>query len=136
MVMAPSKPLLLIVDDSKDNRAIYSEFLTFRGYRVEEAEGGAEALDKAPVLQPDLIVLDLSMPGLDGRETTKRLKADARTRVIPVLVLTGRVHLKAAALAAGADAYMAKPCLPEELVAKIEEMLLTRSGSRSGAQPA
>jgi CheY-like chemotaxis protein len=115
--------LLLIVDDSKDNRAIYAEFLDFRGYRVEEAADGYEALDKIPTLQPDLVVLDLSMPGLDGREITRRLKADPRTRAIPVLVLTGRLHLKDAALAAGADAYLAKPCLPEELIEKIQEML-------------
>ena len=137
MIPAPSKPLLLIVDDSTDNRTIYAEFLTFRGYRVAEAADGQEALDQAPALQPDLVVLDLSMPGMDGRETTRRLKADPHTRAIPILVLTGRLHLRDAALAAGADTYVAKPCLPEELIAKIEELLQRPGGrARADARPA
>jgi CheY-like chemotaxis protein len=127
----------LIVDDSWDNRVIYAEFLTFRGYRVAEAVDGLEALDKVLALQPDLVVLDLSMPGMDGRETTRRLKADPLTRAIPILVLTGRLHLKDAALAAGADAYVAKPCLPDELIAEIEELLQRPDGRvRADARPA
>jgi len=137
MVSAPARPLLLIVDDSWDNRAIYAEFLTFRGYRVAEAADGLEALDKVQALQPDLVVLDLSMPGMDGRETMRRLKADPLTRAIPILVLTGRLHLKDAALAAGADAYVAKPCLPDELIAEIEELLQRPDGRvRTDARPA
>jgi len=137
MVSAPSRPLLLIVDDSWDNRVIYAEFLTFRGYRVAEAADGLEALDKVLALQPDLVVLDLSMPGMDGCETTRRLKADPLTRAIPILVLTGRLHLKDAALAAGADAYVAKPCLPDELIAEIEELLQRPDGRvRADARPA
>ena len=81
--------LVLLVDDYPDNRDIYVQFLTYSGLRVEEAENGYEALDKAFALRPDVIVMDLSLPGLDGWEATRRLKRDPRTRHIPVVVLTG-----------------------------------------------
>jgi len=118
-------PLILVVDDFEDNRQMYAEFLKFRGYDVEEAANGHEALDKAFARVPDLIVMDLSLPGLDGWEATKRLKGDARTKHVIVMALTGHAlagHSKGA-LDAGCDAFVTKPCLPEDLEKEIRKML-------------
>jgi two-component system cell cycle response regulator DivK len=118
-------PLVLIVDDFEDNRAMYVQFLTFAGFRVAEAENGAEALEQARTLHPDLIVMDLSLPVMDGWEATRRLKGDEGTRRIPVLALTGHAlggHSQRAK-EAGCDAYLTKPCLPEDLVVEIRKMI-------------
>jgi two-component system, cell cycle response regulator DivK len=120
-----SAPLVLIVDDFPDNREMYTQFLEFSGLRVAEAQNGLEALERAFALLPDLIVMDLSLPGLDGWEATRRLKADARTRTIPVIALTGHAlagHSKGA-MEAGCDAFITKPCLPERLLEEIKAML-------------
>jgi two-component system, cell cycle response regulator DivK len=117
--------LVLLVDDYPDNRDIYVQFLTYSGFRVEEAENGYEALDKAFALLPSVIVMDLSLPGLDGWEATRRLKRDARTRHIPVIVLTGHAlagHSQGA-MDAGCDAFITKPCLPERLLEAIRGIL-------------
>ncbi|HUF94300.1 MAG TPA: response regulator [Candidatus Limnocylindria bacterium] len=119
--------LILIVDDFPDNRQMYAEYLAFSGLRVEEAETGHEALEKAFALLPDLIVMDLSLPGIDGWEATRRLKADARTKRIPVIALTGHAlagHSKGA-LDAGCDAFITKPCLPERLLEEVRKTLAT-----------
>jgi two-component system, cell cycle response regulator DivK len=131
-----SGPLVLIVDDFEDNRAMYVQFLTFEGFRVAEAENGAEALEQARNLHPDLIVMDLSLPVMDGWEATRRLKSDARTRRIPVLALTGHAlggHSQRAK-EAGCDAYLTKPCLPEDLVVEIRKMIGGTSTTRVKAK--
>ena len=84
-----NKPLVLVVDDYAAAREMYAEYLEFSGFRVAEAKNGAEALDKAFALTPDVILMDLSLPVMDGWEATRRLKADERTRGIPVVALTG-----------------------------------------------
>jgi len=120
--------LVLIVDDFADNREMYGQFLEFSGFRVAEAQNGHEALEKAFALRPDLIVMDLSLPGLDGWEATRRLKADDRTRATPVIALTGHAlagHSKGA-MDAGCDAFITKPCLPERLLEEIKSMLKGR----------
>jgi len=127
-------PLVLLVDDYPDNRDIYVQFLTYSGLRVEEAENGYEALDKAFALRPDVIVMDLSLPGLDGWEATRRLKRDTRTRHIPVVVLTGHAlagHSQGA-MDAGCDAFITKPCLPERLLEEIRSILDAAPRPRSG----
>jgi two-component system cell cycle response regulator DivK len=119
------KPLVLVVDDFADNREMYCEYLTFSGYEVIEAKNGAEALEAAQTRAPDIIVMDLSLPVMDGWEATRRLKADERTRRIPVVALTGHAlpgHSKGAR-AAGCDSFLAKPCPPDQLVAEIKRML-------------
>jgi two-component system cell cycle response regulator DivK len=118
-------PLVLVVDDAKDTRVIYSESLRFRGYRVEEAGDGLEALEKVDALEPDVVILDLKLPVIDGCEATRRLKAAPRTRAIPIIVLSGYLleQSQQAAFAAGADAYLTKPCLPDDLARKIAEVL-------------
>jgi two-component system, cell cycle response regulator DivK len=128
---APKPVLVLIVDDFADNREMYSQFLEFSGFRVAEAQNGHEALEKAFALRPDLIVMDLSLPGLDGWEATRRIKADERTRATPVIALTGHAlagHSKGA-MDAGCDAFITKPCLPERLLEEIISMLKGRPES-------
>jgi CheY-like chemotaxis protein len=123
--MTAAAPLILVVDDFLDNRQMYAEYLAFSGLRVEEAENGHEALEKAFKMLPDLIVMDLSLPGIDGWEATRRLKADPRTKRIPVIALTGHAlagHSKGA-MDAGCDAFITKPCLPERLLEEVRKTL-------------
>lgn len=123
--ISEAAPLVLIVDDFQDNREMYAEFLRFAGLRVEEAVNGHEALDKAGALLPDLIVMDLSLPGIDGWEATRRLKREPATKHIPVLALTGHAlaGYSEGARQAGCDAFVTKPCLPEALLSEIRRML-------------
>lgn len=118
-------PLVLVVDDFEDNRAMYVEYLQFQGFRVAEAVNGLEAIDRTQELLPLVIVMDLSLPVMDGWEATRRIKADPKTKHIRVIALTGHAepaHAKKA-LDAGCDDFVAKPCLPEKLLAKIREHL-------------
>ena len=119
------RPLILLVDDFPDNREMYALYLEHVGYQVAEAATGHEALARAFELSPDLIVMDLSLPGLDGWEATRRLKSDPRTKGIPVLALTGHAleGYSQGARNAGCDAFITKPCLPEELVVEIRALL-------------
>lgn len=118
-------PLILVVDDYQDAREMYAEYLQFSGFRVAEARNGNEAVSQAFELKPDLILMDLSLPGMDGWEATRVLKADDRTRHIPVVALTG--HALAGALEgakkAGCDSFVTKPCLPDDLVVEVRRML-------------
>lgn len=118
-------PLVLVVEDYPDAREMYSEYLRFSGFRVEEARNGIEAIDKAAVLLPDIILMDLALPTMDGWEATRRLKTDVRTRSIPIVALTGHAlagHAESARRA-GCDAFVTKPCLPDALVVEIRRML-------------
>ncbi len=116
---------VLVVDDYEDNRAMYAEYLRYCGFEVEEADSGLTALDAAFAQTPSVIVMDLSMAGMDGWEATRRLKADERTRHVPVIALTGHAlrHTDDEARASGCDAFLAKPCLPEDLEAKVRSVL-------------
>jgi two-component system, cell cycle response regulator DivK len=118
-------PLILVVDDYEDAREMYAEYLRFCGFRVAEARNGNEALEQAFTLMPDLILMDLSLPGMDGWEATRQLKADERTRQIPVVALTGHALAGASegAKKAGCDSFVTKPCLPDDLVAEVRRML-------------
>ncbi|RPH60387.1 MAG: response regulator [Acidobacteria bacterium] len=118
-------PLVLVVDDFSDAREMYGEYLRFCGYRVAEAQNGVEAIDQAISLKPDVILMDLSMPIVDGWEATRRLKADKRTKDIPVVALTGHAmsgHAESAK-GAGCDIVVTKPCLPQELVKQIRRLV-------------
>lgn len=116
--------LVLIVDDVLDNRELYVQYLTYFGYRAAEAGDGEDALAKAAALKPDVIVMDLSLPGMDGWEATRRLKANEATRHIPVIALTGHAlsGSDADARAAGCDAFLTKPCDPADLAAAIDRL--------------
>jgi CheY-like chemotaxis protein len=125
MTAADSRPLVLVVDDYQDAREMYAEYLSFSGFRVAEASNGLEAVEKAFSLRPDVILMDLSLPGMDGWAATRQLKTDERTRGIPVVALTGHALAGASdgARQAGCDAFVTKPCLPDELVVEVRRML-------------
>ena len=119
------QPLVLVVEDYQDAREMYAAYLEFSGYRVAEATNGVEALEQAHALKPDIILMDLALPKMDGWEATRQLTADVRTRNIPIVALTGHAlagHAEGAK-AAGCDAFVTKPCLPDALVAEIRRML-------------
>jgi two-component system, cell cycle response regulator DivK len=132
-----SSPLVLVVDDFQDNREMFAEYLVFSGFRVAEAATGREALDRAFELIPDLILMDLSLPEIDGWEATRHLKNDPRTNRIPIVALTGHTlagHSRDAR-DAGCDAFLTKPCLPDALVLEIRR-LLSLDGGVVGEQSA
>jgi CheY-like chemotaxis protein len=120
-----TNPLILVVDDYQDAREMYAEYLQFSGFRVAEARNGNEAVERAFALKPDLILMDLSLPGMDGWEATRQLKSDERTRHIPVVALTGHALAGASegAKKAGCDSFVTKPCLPDDLVVEVRRML-------------
>lgn len=120
-------PLILVVDDYQDAREMYAEYLQYSGFRVAEAKNGNEAVSQARSLKPDLILMDLSLPGMDGWEATRVLKADEETRHIPIVALTGHALAGASegARKAGCDSFVTKPCLPDDLVVEVKRMLNT-----------
>jgi CheY-like chemotaxis protein len=120
--------LVLIVDDYDDSREMYAEFLELSGFRVCQAHDGGQGLVKARQLHPDVIVMDLSLPGLDGWEVIKQLKMDSATKGIPVIALSGHdeAHL-AAKQRPSWDYFLNKPCPPEELVRGMQQALSRRS---------
>src|SRR6187455_2179191 len=126
-----TRPLVLIVEDYPDAREMYAEYLQFSGFDVVEASNGAEALQRAIEASPDIILMDLSLPVMDGWEATRRLKADPRTAGIPVVALTGHAlaGISEGAKKAGCDAFVTKPCLPEDLVIEIGKVLDARSAT-------
>jgi CheY-like chemotaxis protein len=114
---------------------MYAAYLSFSGYRVAEATNGLEAIEKTIELMPDIILMDLALPRMDGWEATRRLKLDERTRHIPIVALTGHALAGFAegAKQAGCDAFVTKPCLPDALVAEIQRMLEARASTDTGA---
>jgi len=119
------QPLVLVVEDYQDAREMYAAYLQFSGFAVAEAGNGVEAIEKALELMPDIVLMDLALPRMDGWEATRRLKNDERTRHIPVVALTGHAlagHAEGAR-EAGCDAFVTKPCLPDALVAEIKRLL-------------
>lgn len=125
------KPRVLLVDDYPDAREMYAEYLQFSGYDVIEAANGMEALQRALDSAPDIILMDLSLPVMDGWEATRRLKSDERTATIPVVALTGHAlaGISEGAKKAGCDAFVTKPCLPEDLVREIRHVLDAREAA-------
>jgi two-component system cell cycle response regulator DivK len=124
--------VVLLVDDLAETRLICQEYLEREGYIVHTVSNGREALEAAPELQPDVIIMDLWMPIMDGWEATRRLKRDLRTRAIPLVVLSGRALRQSEMQArhAGCDVFLPKPCLPGELIAAVEEARKLRARSR------
>lgn len=112
---------ILVVDDSPTERHVLVELLTRKGYQVLTAESGEEGIEKAKSEQPDLVLMDVVMPGLNGYQATRTLTRDDATKHIPVIVCTSKGHEtdKIWGLRQGAQDYMVKPINPEELLAKI-----------------
>jgi two-component system cell cycle response regulator DivK len=120
---APQKPLVLVVDDDFDARTIYSIYLRAVGCNVFLASDGRTALDKADELTPDVIVMDLAMPRLDGWEAIRRLRQSSWTRKIPIIAISAAPLSRETAFEAGCDAYLAKPCEPKVLWTQIQTLL-------------
>lgn len=119
----PRPQRVLIADDSADIREMWRLWLTCWGFAVDEAANGAEAVQKAKLHPPDLVLMDLWMPVLDGLDATRALKADPVTASVPVLALSAQRTMPAAAQAkeAGCEILLGKPLDPDELLKKIRE---------------
>jgi len=119
------KEKILIVEDDKDIIKILEYNLKKEGFRVLDARDGEDALDLAVREHPDLIILDLMLPGVDGLEVCKSLKKEGKTSLIPVIMLTakGQESDKVIGLELGADDYITKPFSPRELIARIKAVL-------------
>src|SRR5499427_4209077 len=116
---------ILVVEDQLDNRQILRDLLGNAGYELLEAENGAEALTAVARKRPDLILMDIQLPVMDGYEATRRLKADPATKSIPIIVVTSYALSgdETKARAAGCDDYVTKPFSPRQLLAKVREFL-------------
>jgi CheY-like chemotaxis protein len=126
----PTKPAatILVVDDNPINLKLVADLLAFEGYRVLKAVDGEEAAHKVQEDPPDLILLDVDLPGIDGLTLTKRLKGDPRTANIIIVALTAFAMKgdRQRAIAAGCDAYVTKPIDTRELPAQVAELLQHR----------
>jgi len=116
---------VLLVEDNEDNRIIYRTILEHEGYRVMEAGDGEEALLRARQDHPDLILMDVSIPLVDGWEATRRLKADTATARIPVIALTAHALPADRAMAeeVGCDGYLAKPIAPNRVAEEVRQRI-------------
>jgi CheY-like chemotaxis protein len=125
---ARAPALVLLAEDFEDARDLYKDYLEFSGFSVETATNGREAITRAIELQPDLILMDASMPVLDGWQATRELKANPVTKHIPVLALTAHAFddARQEAKASGCDGFVTKPCLPDDLVAQVRATLEKR----------
>jgi CheY-like chemotaxis protein len=120
-----TRPLVLIVEDQSDLRQLYVQELTISGFDVIEAANGLDAIAHSSSQYPDVILMDLSLPVLDGWEATRRLKSDSRTAHIPVVALTahdGSGELQRATRA-GCDWFVPKPCPPNDLIEEVRRVL-------------
>jgi two-component system cell cycle response regulator DivK len=129
-VVQPTRKILL-VEDNEDNRIIYATALRFSGYEVVEAITGTEGVRLAQTAGPDLILMDISVPELDGWQATAILKADPATASIPIIAVTAHAlpEDEARSMSAGCDGYLAKPITPAALIAEVDRRLGRTSGS-------
>jgi two-component system cell cycle response regulator DivK len=125
MAVLREPPLILLAEDFEDARELYRDYLEFSGFTVKTATNGREAIEQAIALQPDIILMDASMPVLDGWQATRQLKANPETKHIPVLALTAHAFddARKEAKDVGCDGFVTKPCLPDDLVSKVRAFL-------------
>jgi two-component system, cell cycle response regulator DivK len=116
---------ILVVEDTEDNRQILRDLLSMAGYDTIEAHDGAEGVAKATEHKPDLILMDIQMPVMDGYEATRRIKADPALKAIPVIAVTSYALSEGEekARAAGCDDYVAQPFSPRQMLAKVREII-------------
>jgi two-component system, cell cycle response regulator DivK len=117
-----TRPLALVIDDSDDTRDVFATVFRLEGFTVEEARDGREGIEKAVASLPDVIVTDLRMPVMGGREMIRRLRADHRTRRIPVIACTGE-EAPSGAHDSWADVLLAKPCPLDTLLLEVRQLL-------------
>ena len=129
LAAAEPSPTVLVVDDRPENCDLYREYLTHMGFRVVDADNGATAIQRALAEQPDVIVMDLAMPTMDGLQATRLLKKDAATRKIPIVVVTASgIEQHSQAQQAGCDAFLVKPCALDDLEGVLRScVMLARS---------
>ena len=122
---------VLLVEDNEDNRIVYSTILKHYGYRVVEALNGEEGIARARSEKPDVILMDISIPIIDGWEATQVLKHDPATQNIPIIALTAHALAsdREKAMEVGCDGYLAKPCEPRAVVAEVQRFLGKSNGS-------
>lgn len=115
--------MILVIEDQEDNRRILRDLLTNSGFEVIEAVTGTDGVRMAETHHPDLILMDIQLPGIDGYEATRRIKANQDLQKIPIIVVTSYALSgdDVKAFEAGGDAYVAKPFSPRSLLAKIRE---------------
>jgi CheY-like chemotaxis protein len=118
-------PLVLLADDSEDNRVLYAGYFEHLELRVEHAVDGEHALFKVMQFSPDIVVMDLAMPVLDGWKAIEQMRSHPKMRTIPVIALTGHATNEDVerARTAGADVVLMKPCTPKALHGAIRELL-------------
>jgi two-component system cell cycle response regulator DivK len=116
---------ILVVEDGDDNRRILRDLLSMAGYNVIEAHDGAESVVKAAEHKPDLILMDIQMPVMDGYAATRLIKADPALKAIPVIAVTSYALSgdEEKARTAGCDGYVAKPFSPRQMLAKVREVI-------------
>jgi CheY-like chemotaxis protein len=121
-------PLVMIADDNQDAREMYEQYLALQGYRVVTADDGVDAVLRARTCHPDIILMDLQMPRLDGWEAIRQLKSHPLTASIPVVAVSAHAYeaARSKARSAGADACLTKPCLPPQLVMMVRALLSWR----------
>ena len=131
--MAESGKTVLLVEDNEDNRTVYRTILEHFGYGVIEARNGEDGVRMAREGNPALILMDISIPLIDGWEATRMLKSDPATAEIPIIALTAHALAtdRAKAEEVGCDGYLAKPCEPRRVVSEVERFL-----GADGAKPA
>ncbi len=122
-------PTVLIVEDDPETRRFYQAIFESGGFRIEQAHNGLQAFEKAIDATPDLILTDIAVPGIDGIELCRRLRADERTKAIPVLAITGYEdrHYPDRVIGAGANHVLLKPCGPDVLVTEARRLLALKS---------
>jgi CheY-like chemotaxis protein len=117
------KPVVLVIDDGEEARDLYCAYLEFHGFEAATAEDGATGIALALALRPDAIVLDFSMPRMDGAEVLSRLKADARTSGIPVVMVTAVPELVEPGARRACAAFLEKPCEPDQLMKTLDDLV-------------
>jgi len=121
---------ILVVEDHEDNRRILRDLLTSVGFQLIEAETGPDGVEMAKLHQPDLILMDLQLPGIDGYEAARQIKAEPRLSSVPIIAVTSYALSgdEERAFAAGCSAYISKPYSPRQLLARIREHLPASAG--------
>jgi two-component system, cell cycle response regulator DivK len=116
---------ILVVEDEEDNRQILRDLLTTAGYEMTEAVNGEEALAEVAKQRPDLILMDIQLPVMDGYEATRRIRINPDLKSLPIIAVTSYALAgdESKALASGCDAYVSKPYSPRQLLEKIREYL-------------
>jgi two-component system, cell cycle response regulator DivK len=122
--MAHNPRHVLLVEDDQDTREMYFEYLSYSGMVVTEAATGRRALERVAEHRPDIVVTDIAMPEMDGLELSRRLRAEATTRDVPIIAVSGQASARARE--AGADVVLEKPCEPDKLLHVIEDVLRER----------